>query len=417
MIASYLLNPNKPNHGLDEVSFEYLSKRKKSFREVVKKGRSFADVPVKDATEYAAGDAALSYELKQILFSKIEEQNLEQIYFDIEMPLIDVLIDMEKSGMKIDIERLDSISRDLATEIDSVQKRIFFLAGEEFNINSPKQLSTILFQRLGMKPLKKTKTGYSTNMDVLEELAAIHELPKEVLTFRSLSKLKTTYVDVFPALVNHQTGRIHTSFNQTVTATGRLSSSEPNLQNIPIRGAWGKRIRESFIAEQGNILLSADYSQIELRILAHLSCDTGLISAFSEDLDIHTRTASELYSIKTEDVTPEMRRIAKTVNFGVIYGISPFGLSETLNIDRKEAEKYIKGYFERHPGVQEYINNVRRGAGEQGCVTTLSGRRGPLPDFRKRNKKRTTRGKFSDTGNRSRYHKNRHDTYSKEVGT
>ncbi len=386
MLASYLLNPNKPNHGLDEVSFEYLSKRKKSFREVLKKGRSFADVSVKDATEYAAGDAALSYELKQILFSKIEEQNLEQIYFDIEMPLIDVLIDMEKSGMKIDIERLDSISKDLETEIDSVQKRIFFLAGEEFNINSPKQLSTILFQRLGMKPLKKTKTGYSTNMDVLEELAAIHELPKEVLTFRSLSKLKTTYVDVFPALVNGHTGRIHTSFNQTVTATGRLSSSEPNLQNIPIRGAWGKRIRESFIAEQGNILLSADYSQIELRILAHLSCDTGLISAFSEDLDVHTRTASELYGIKTEDVTPEMRRIAKTVNFGVIYGISPFGLSETLNIDRKEAEKYIKEYFERHPGVQEYIKNVLRDAEEQGYVTTLSGRRRPLPDFRNRNK-------------------------------
>jgi DNA polymerase-1 len=386
MIASYLLNPNKPKHGLDEVSFEYLSKRKKSFAEILRKEKTFADVPIKDATEYAAEDAALSYELKRILFGKIREQGLEQTYFDIEMPLINVLIDMEKEGIKIDTERLNDISKDLAAEIDGIQKRIFFLAGEEFNINSPKQLGIILFQRLGLKPLKKTKTGYSTNMNVLEELAGTHELPKEVLMFRSLSKLKSTYVDVFPSLINQRTGRLHTSFNQTATATGRLSSSEPNLQNIPIRGEWGKRIRQTFIAEKGNVLLSADYSQIELRILAHLSQDTGLMKAFADNLDVHARTASELYNVAFDNVTPEMRRLAKTVNFGVIYGISPFGLSETLNIARTEAEQYIHGYFQKHPGVREYMRSVVADAKKQGYVTTLSGRKRPLPDFRSSNK-------------------------------
>lgn len=386
MIAAYLLNPNKPNHSLDEVSFEYLSKRKKSFMEVLKKRESFADVTIEEATAYASEDAALAFELKGILFRKLMENGLEDIYFDIEMPLIEVLIDMEKAGIRIDAGILNNLSKELSVEIDSIQKRIFFLAGEEFNINSPKQLAKILFQSLGLNPTKKTKTGFSTGMEVLEELAEVHELPREVLNYRSLSKLKTTYLDVLPAIINTQTGRIHTSFNQTITATGRLSSSDPNLQNIPIRGEWGRRIREAFIAEEGKLLLSADYSQVELRILAHLSQDKGLIDAFNMDLDIHTRTASELYGVPLDKVSSDMRRTAKTVNFGVIYGISAFGLSETLNIERKDADKYIRQYFERHPGVKEYTEKVLSEAKESGYVCTLLGRKRPVPELKNPNR-------------------------------
>jgi DNA polymerase I len=386
MIAAYLLNPNKAGHSLDEVSFEYLLKRKKAFMEVLKKRASFADVPVDEAAQYAAEDAALAFELKAVLFEKLKEHGLENVYFAIEMPLIQVLVDMETAGIRIRADHLDVMSRELAAEIASIEKRIYFLAGEEFNINSPKQLSSVLFTRLGLSPSRKTKTGFSTGMDVLEELAGVHELPREVLHFRSLTKLKTTYIDALPVLVNTKTGRIHSSFNQTVTATGRLSSSDPNLQNIPIKGDWGKRIRAAFIAEEGNLLLSADYSQVELRILAHLSSDEGLISAFKHNLDIHTRTAAELYGIALEQVTPDMRRTAKTVNFGVIYGISSFGLSETLNIDRKEAERYIRQYFDRHPGVKQYIGQLIAAAAEQGFVVTLFGRKRPIPELRNQNR-------------------------------
>jgi DNA polymerase-1 len=386
MIAAYLLNPNKPNHSLDEVAFEYLSRRKKTFMEVLKKRASFAEVPIEEAASYAAEDAALSYELKDLLFAKLGEAGLTHIYFDIEMPLIDVLIDMEKSGIKIDPALLNSMSDEMSVEIDSIQKRIFFLAGEEFNINSPKQLSRVLFQSLGLSPSKKTKTGFSTGMEVLDELAEVHALPREVLNYRSLTKLKSTYLDTLPALINPHTGRLHTSFNQTVTATGRLSSSEPNLQNIPVKGEWGKRIREAFIAEPGNLLLSADYSQVELRILAHLSADKGLVDAFIMNIDIHTRTASELYGVALDKVTPDMRRTAKTVNFGVIYGMSSFGLSEALNIDRKDAEKYIKQYFERHPGVREYIKNSLAAAKEKGYVETLFGRKRLVPELKSHNR-------------------------------
>lgn len=386
MIASYLLNPSKANHGLDEVSLEYLSKRKISFAEVLKKRATFAEVAIEEAAPYAGEDAALAFELKDILFKKIRENGLERIYFDIEMPLIEVLIHIEKAGIKVDAALLGSMSGEMAVEIDSIRKRIFFLAGEEFNINSPKQLSSVLFHSLGLNPSKKTKTGFSTGMDVLEELSEVHELPGEVLNYRSLTKLKTTYLDVLPSLINAKTGRVHTSFNQTVTATGRLSSSEPNLQNIPIRGDWGRRIRGAFIAEEGNLLLSADYSQVELRILAHLSGDKGLTEAFVGDLDIHTRTASELYGIPLDKVTQDMRRTAKTVNFGVIYGISAFGLSEALNIERKDAEIYIRQYFERHPGVREFAEKALVEARQKGYVTTLLGRKRPVPELKNQNK-------------------------------
>ncbi|HYQ48603.1 MAG TPA: DNA polymerase I [Thermodesulfovibrionales bacterium] len=389
MIAAYLLNPNKSGHGLDEVAFEYLSKRKRSFMEVLKKRKTFADVPLDEATAYAAEDAALAFELKDDLFAKLRENGLDGIYFDIEMPLIAVLADMETAGVRIEVPLLEEMSKELAAEISAIEQRIYFLAGEEFNINSPKQLSSILFTKLGLSPKKKTKTGFSTGMDVLEDLVEFHDLPQEVLHYRSLTKLKTTYIDVLPGLVNPATGRVHTSFNQTVTATGRLSSSDPNLQNIPIKGEWGKRIRSAFVAEEGNLLLSADYSQVELRILAHLSGDEGLITAFNENLDIHARTAGELFGVPLDRVTSDMRRTAKTVNFGVIYGISSFGLSETLNIDRKEAEHYIRQYFDRHPGVKRYVEELIAEAARRGFVTTLFGRKRPVPELN--NKSRTVR--------------------------
>ena len=392
MIAAYLLNPNKSTHNLDEVSFEYLGKRKTAFIEVLKKRKSFADVPIEEAAPYAAEDAALSYELMDLLFGKLREQDMEKIYFDIEMPLIRVLADMEKAGMKIDSVFLGSLSKELDLELESLSRRIFFLAGEEFNINSPKQLSKVLFHSLGLSPTKRTKTGFSTDVDVLEELAEVHDLPREVLHYRSLSKLKTTYADVLPNLVNSETGRIHTSFNQTVTATGRLSSSDPNLQNIPVRGEWGKRIRAAFIAEGDNLLLSADYSQVELRILAHLSGDEGLVEAFKADIDIHSRTASELYGVPFDRVSREMRRTAKVVNFGVVYGISAFGLSEALDIARKDAEKYIRQYFERHPGVQAYSDKVLAEAKEKGFVVTLFGRRRPVPELKSQNRSTRQQG-------------------------
>jgi DNA polymerase-1 len=326
MIASYLINPNKPNHSLEEVALEYLSYRKKTFVEVLKKKSSFTEVPLEEATPYACDDASLSFELKGILFNSLREEDLENLYLNIEMPLIHVLADMELTGVKIDTEKLNKISQELERELDGIKRRIYFLAGEEFNINSPKQLSNVLFHGLGFQPGKKTKTGFSTEMGILEELAENHELPREVLNYRSLNKLKTTYIDVLPELINSETGRIHTSFNQASTATGRLSSSEPNLQNIPVKGEMGKRIREAFVSEGDNILLSADYSQVELRILAHLSNDDRLIEAFRDNLDIHAITASEIFGIPVDRVTPDLRRVAKTVNFGVIYGISPFGL-------------------------------------------------------------------------------------------
>jgi DNA polymerase I len=385
MIASYLLNPNKPNHSLEEVALEYLSSRKKPFAEVLGKRKSFAEVPIEEAAPYACDDALLSFELQEILFEKLRENGLDRLYFEIEMPLITVLADVERAGVKIDNDKLHAQSKELDRELDGITRRIFFLAGEEFNINSPKQLAHVLFDNLGLQPGKKTKTGFSTDVVVLEELAQTHELPREILNYRSLTKLKTTYIDVLPFLVNSRTGRVHTSFNQAATATGRLSSSEPNLQNIPVKGEWGRRIREAFIAEQNCFLLSADYSQIELRILAHLSGDAGLIGAFTSDLDIHTQTASELFGVPDEKVGADMRRIAKTVNFGVIYGISPFGLSETLSVSREEARQYIEQYFARYPGVKQYIERTVQETKQKGYVETLFGRRRAVPELHSKN--------------------------------
>lgn len=386
MVLAYLLNPLPMlrDYSLENLSLEYLSIKKRTFMEVARK-TGFDNVEIHLAKDYSCENAELSLKLKEILFEKLEEEGLESVYFEIEMPLIYVLADMEEAGIKIDREKMSSLSEELRGELDATKKRIYFLSGEEFNINSPRQLGRVLFDVLGLKPGKKKKTGYSTEMAVLEELSKTHELPKEILNWRSLFKLKSTYVDALPLLINPRTGRLHTSFEQTATATGRLSSKEPNLQNIPVRGEWGKRIREAFIAEKGNIIISADYSQIELRVMAHMSRDSSLISAFQKDIDIHSETAGQIFGIPSNEVTEEMRRVAKTVNFGIIYGITPFGLSEALDISKEEAETYIKQYFERHPGVRMYIDRSLASAKANGYVKTLFGRKRPVPELKSKN--------------------------------
>jgi DNA polymerase-1 len=381
MLASYLINPNRTEHSLESVGLEYLHHKKKAFTEVLGKRTTFADVPVSEATLYCAEDSALAWELKDILFEKLGSEGLLKLYNDIEMPLIYVLADVEEAGIAVDTDRLDELSKELEKELDGLQAKIYNIAGEEFNINSPKQLARILFEVLKLKPGKKTKTGYSTNVEVLEELAKSHDLPAEILNYRTYYKLKTTYVDALPKLIHEKTGRIHTSFNQTVTSTGRLSSSDPNMQNIPIRGEWGTKIREVFIAPKGSVLISADYSQIELRILAHLCGDAGLINAFRNNVDIHTRTASEIFGTPPADVSPDQRRVAKTVNFGVIYGISSFGLSEALGIAPREAAEIIDHYFARHPGVKDYMELTLQHARSKGYVATLLGRKRPIPEI------------------------------------
>lgn len=374
-IASYVLNPLRPNHNLDELAIEYLGEKKISNEDIKNQ---------EDRISFATQNALCKARLYEIFKNRISEEGLEYVYNEIELPLIQVLADMEEAGVKIDTELLRDISKELERELDGLRQRIYLLAGEEFNINSPKQLSKILFDKLGLKPKKRTKTGYSTEVSVLEELAFMHELPREILNYRSLFKLKTTYVDTLPELVNPATGRLHTSFNQTVTATGRLSSSEPNLQNIPIRGTWGERIRQAFIVEPGYIMLSADYSQIELRILAHMSRDERFIKAFKEGLDIHNATAMELFGVESEKVTPEMRRIAKTVNFGIIYGMTAYGLSETLGIQREEAQVYIDRFFLRHPAIKEFSASLIKRAEEKGYAETLFGRKRPIPELKSR---------------------------------
>ncbi|MGO9016545.1 MAG: DNA polymerase I [Dissulfurispiraceae bacterium] len=381
MVASYLLNPIKPDHSLQDSAVEHLGHKKRPFTEVLGKRASFAEVPIEEATQYAAEDAELAMELKDILFDKLQSAGLQRIYFEIEMPLIYILTDMEETGIKINRERTEELSKELDRELEELQSKIYILAGSTFNINSPRQLGKVLFDDLGLKPMKKTKTGFSTSMDVLEELSKSHELPREILNYRSFYKLKTTYTDALPKLINARTGRIHTSFNQTVTSTGRLSSSDPNLQNIPIRGEWGTKIREIFIADKGHMLVSADYSQIELRILAHMSEDESLIDAFKKNIDVHTRTASEIFGVPLEAVTSDMRRAAKVVNFGIVYGMSAYGLSDALSISPKEAAVYIENYFKKHDGVKRFMEHTIQIARQKGYVTTLLGRIRPLPEI------------------------------------
>ncbi len=390
MIASYLLNPNRSDHSLDTIALEHLQRKADIEKELAPSEVAAKDVET--AGEISAEATAIIDALRDRLFRAIRSEGLEEVYYNIEMPLIEVLFEMERVGVRVDEEVLSVLSKELDVELNEIKRNIYSIAGEEFNINSPKQLSYILFEKIGLKPIKRTKTGYSTDMKVLEELAMVHELPLKILNWRSLSKLKTTYVDALPRLINPKTGRIHTTFNQTVTATGRLSSSDPNLQNIPVRGEWGQKIREAFVAEEGYKLLSADYSQIELRVLAHLSRDDKLISAFRSGKDIHTATAMDLFDVGPDDVTADMRRIAKTVNFGVIYGISAYGLSEAIEVSMEDARSYIDEYFLKYPGVRKYYDRTIEDARKLGYVKTLFGRKRPVPELLSPNSQRSAFG-------------------------
>ncbi|MGA1824632.1 MAG: DNA polymerase I [bacterium] len=374
MIASYLLNPTKHNHNLEQISLEYLNHKPISYKDVVgvgKQEKCFDRVNIHNACEYSGEDADLAFLLTKILQPKIESEGLTSLFFELELPLMEVLAGMERHGVLIDTKLLKSMANEVGEKLNVLTDQAYILAGEKFNLDSPKQLSAILFEKLGLPTVKKTKTGLSTNVDVLMQLAPMHKLPEILLEYRQLKKLKSGYVDALPTLTNPQTGRIHTSFNQTVTATGRLSSSSPNLQNIPIRTPIGRRIREAFIADKGNILLSADYSQIELRIMAHLSQDAILMESIRCDEDIHARTASEIFDKDPKDVTPELRRRAKTINFGIIYGMSAFGLARDLGVKRNQAQEYINNYFNRYRGIKYYIENCLKQAREVGYVSTL----------------------------------------------
>lgn len=384
MIASYLLNPSKHSHGLDDIALEHLGIRPIPYKDILRgnaQGLSLDQREAERIAQYVCQEADLALRLTRRLTPLLKASDLEPLFFRVEMPLIQVLAEMEQNGIQVDEEILRSMSKELEIKLDQLMHQIHALAGMPFNINSPKQLTEVLFERLKLKPIKKTKTGYSTDVAVLEELALQHELPVLILSYRQLAKLKSTYVDALPQLIHPRTGRIHTSFNQAVTATGRLSSSEPNLQNLPIRTPLGREIRRAFVAEAGHLLLSADYSQIELRILAHLSEDGLLLEAFAQGEDIHARTAAELFGGAPEAVTPEMRRLAKTVNFGIIYGLSPYGLARDLNISQQEAKSFIDRYFSRYRGVKAYIQRTIEEAYQRGYVTTLWGRRRYLPDL------------------------------------
>jgi DNA polymerase-1 len=396
MIASYLLNPSKHNHNLDDIAMDYLDYRTTSFKEVTGSGKSavtFDAVPIEPAKDYACEDSDITYILSGLLLPRLKEDGFQELFTEVELPLLKVLAYMEMAGVKINEGLLKKLSEEYAITLDAITKKIYELAGDEFNINSPQQMGKILFEKLKLPGAKKTKTGYSTDISVLTNLARVHPLPAEILSFRTLSKLKSTYIDSMPDLVNPQTGRIHTSYNQTVTATGRLSSSKPNLQNIPIRTVEGKRIRAAFITEPGWKLLSADYSQIELRILAHLSQDQTLLDAFVHDEDIHTRTAAEIWGVKPQEVTAQMRREAKVINFGIVYGMSAFGLSQQLEIEPRLAQAYIDDYFRKYKGVQRYSDEVIKDAQEKGYAITLLNRRRYLPEIKSGN---VTARKFAE---------------------
>lgn len=380
MIGDYLLNPNRRDHGLETIALERLGKRLGSGTHEKAQPQSLFEIDT-GSREAAAEAAATLAKLEPILRDQLVEQGSSNLFANVEMPLVPILAEIERNGFLLDVEGLHELSKELERELDRMLESITRSAGEAFNINSPKQLATVLFDKLGLKPLRKTKTGYSTDEDTLTQLATQHELPAQILNYRSLSKLKSTYVDALPELVRPETKRLHTSLNQTVAATGRLSSTDPNLQNIPVKGDYGLRIREAFIVPKGHELLCADYSQIEPRILAHLSQDPRLLSVFTKGDDIHMATAMEIFSLPSSQITRDMRRAAKTVVFGIVYGISPFGLSQNLGVPQPEAKKYIDTFFERFSAVRALMDrNIAEGR-EKGYTTTILGRRRPIPEL------------------------------------
>ena len=389
MLESYVLN-STGRHNMDDLAKRYLGHQTISFEEIAGKGKNqltFNQIPLEKAAEYAAEDADVTMKLQQVLWEKLsKEPTLEKLFKEMELPLLGVLSRMERRGVLIDSDALFLQSNEIANRLSELEEQAYVLAGQPFNLASTKQLQEILFDKLGLPVIQKTPKGApSTNEEVLEELAFSHELPKVLVEHRGLSKLKSTYTDKLPQMVNPQTGRVHTSYHQAVTATGRLSSSDPNLQNIPIRNEEGRRIRQAFIARKGFTVVAADYSQIELRIMAHLSQDQGLINAFTQGKDIHRSTAAEIFGVALDEVTSEQRRNAKAINFGLIYGMSAFGLSRQLGIGRADAQSYMDLYFKRYPGVQTFMHDIREKAKAQGYVETLFGRRLYLPDINSSN--------------------------------
>ena len=388
MLASYLANPATRSHGMDNLAAELLNYHTISYSEVAGSGKKqigFEEVEVEKATTYAAEDADITLRLYEKLVPMVTEQHQDGLLNDVEMPLLQILAGMERAGIRINPEFLGGLSADMEKKLAVLEAEIHQLAGGPFNIGSPKQLGEVLFENLGLPKGKKTKTGWSTDVEVLNKLAEDHEIAAKILDYRSLMKLKGTYTDALPKLIHPETGRIHTSFNQAVTATGRLSSSDPNLQNIPIRTEEGRRIREGFIPSDGCVLLSADYSQVELRILAHMADEPALKEAFARGEDIHRSTASEVLGLFPEMVTDEQRRAAKAINFGVVYGISAFGLAKQLGINRREAQQFIDTYFERYPGIRTFMDACIAEAREKMYVTTLLGRRCAIPEINSKN--------------------------------
>jgi DNA polymerase-1 len=380
MVADYLLHPNRRDHQLDTLALELLNYRLSEPEKKQSEPTSLFE-PAAGSSEQAAESASVIAKITPILLDRLKEQGSLTLFEDVEMPLVPVLVEIERNGFLVDVEALHALSKELERELDSMMHTIAGLAGGEFNINSPKQLAAVLFDKLGLKPIRKTKTGYSTDEDTLTQLATQHELPAQILNYRSLSKLKSTYVDALPELIHPETKRLHTSLNQTVAATGRLSSTDPNLQNIPVKGEYGLRIREAFIAPKGHHLLCADYSQIEPRILAHLSQDPRLLAVFAKGEDIHMATAMEIFDRPAGQITREMRRAAKTVVFGIVYGISPFGLSQNIGVSQTEAKQYIDTFFEKFPAVRALMDrNIAEGR-EKGYTTTILGRRRPIPEL------------------------------------
>ena len=384
MVLSYLLEPNWGRHGLDKLALHYLREAKTPYEEVAGKGKNeltMDKVAVERAAPYACQDAALAGELGQVLWDKVRSRRLDGLYEDIERPLVALLARMEIVGVRVDPKVLKAMSKELAGELGRLEKEIHGLAGGAFNINSPRQLADILFHKLGLQAGRRTKVtkGFSTSIDILEELADVHPLARHVLDFRQMSKLKSTYADALPLLINPETGRIHTSYNQTVASTGRLSSSEPNLQNIPARGPWGTRFRRAFIPDKGHLLLAADYSQVELRVLAHLSRDPTLIETFLADRDVHEETARLVFG---EAAGEDARRRAKIINFSIIYGTSAFSLARELGTSSAEAQKFIDRYFAERPQVREYLDRVVEEARERGYSETIFGRQRQVPELR-----------------------------------
>jgi len=384
MIASYLLDPSERRHNMDELAMRFLDYKTTTFKELVSKGRdtlSITEVPLRELADYAIEDADITLRLQRILSARLEGERLGPLFHDVEMPLARVLALMELYGVKIDLKHFEKLARENQRMLEETEESIYSEAGSRFNINSTRELSAVLFDRLGLKPVRKTKTGFSTDIQVLETLRGSHPIIDGLIAYRTLAKLKSTYIDSLPRLVLPSTGRIHTSFNQTVVATGRLSSSEPNLQNIPIRDELGKKIRRGFVPEKGMLLLSADYSQIELRLAAHLSGDERMTEAFEKGMDIHALTASSVFGVPMDDVTGDMRRQAKVINFATIYGVSPFGLSQQADISVRDAAEFINRYFETYPGFKRYIDETVAFAREKGYVRTILGRRRPIPDI------------------------------------